>query len=98
MRLNKNAGKSSGIPSNVETKLQYYREIFDKVIVVEPFTYSLHYSSDNDLVEDCRKKCPLYNDETGCICKDTLNSDNVKTKITFNNVWALYFIIYIRFI
>ena len=80
--------------AELSSSISELRNIFTKVLLVNPITYEIHDIPGYSLRKtncDCRKTCPLVHDKCGCICRDSLSNNQNRSRFFYTSTEA-YFI------
>lgn len=79
--------QNNSVNLNIQSEINAYKKLFDSVIIVEPVDMLIISTEGTSLKQtglQCNSVCPLYKDKCGCICKDSISANEVKTRFSFN--------------
>ena len=88
MRIGSNNNIKSGYSSSsLYNEIKLLESIFKTIILVNPIEHSVINVTQYNLEDkhlDCRKICPLVYDKCGCICKDTVSTEENRCRFIYN--------------
>lgn len=97
MRIRSNVNESDSQGTNTYSHVVMYNEInllkplFSKIMLVNPIEQEeiyVHEYALEDSHKKCYESCPLRNDTCGCICKDTLSTEENRCRFVYNKTEA----------
>lgn len=81
--------------ANIYRQIGILKPLFSDIFLINPVSKSvmdLTEYSINETRESCCSKCPLVNDKCGCICKDTLSTQEDRCRFAYTKTEAFFVI------
>lgn len=91
MRVGSNNHGNNNNIANIYQQISILKPLFTDILVVNPIEKQVMYITEYgiaDTTEKCCDRCPLANDECGCICKDTVSTQEDRCRFTYTNTDA----------
>ena len=93
MRVGSNNHGNNNNIANIYQQISILKPLFTDILVVNTIEKQVMYITEYgiaDTTEKCCDRCPLANDECGCICKDTVSTQEDRFRLTYTSTDAFF--------